>query len=250
VAGSAQAELIAGWDFSQYSGDGSLDTDNDFTGEGTLDANWSTVGALPDGGGPEANPYGTMYIDGTNGSSLTDFEFGFPAEFAASAGGLVSNGDRPVVEGASQPFGSCAATAPQLNCLPLKMKAISAVDVVFQATLAPEAAFGNDWVLSFAGTADTVSKNVTIETSTDGIVYDSVGSELLTAVDSEFVVALGAALDGAQSVFVRLGLTGSLTDGSNLDNVALSANVVPEPGTASLLMVGLLGIASLRRRNG
>jgi hypothetical protein len=257
LAGTAQAELVAGWDFSQYSGDGSLDTDNDFVGEGTLDANWSSVGAAPGGGGPAANVYGTMYVDGSNGSTLTDFAFGFPAEFAASAGDLTSNVDQPIDEGALFPYGACSATAPQDNCLPLKMKAIDTVSVVFEASLAPSATVGNNWALSFAGTTDAGSDSVTIETSTDGVLYTSAGSETLTTTDTEFVVPLGAGLDGEATIFVRLNLTGSLIDGSNIDNLGITADLpgpsdvpaFPWPMAPYLVAFGLAALG-LRRLPG
>ena len=225
LAGTAEAELVAGWDFSQYASDGSLDTDGNGLGEGTLDANWSSVGAAPGGGGPAANAYGTMYIDGSNGSTLTDFEFGFPAEFAASAGYLSSNVNQPIDEGGLFPYGDCGATAPQTNCLPLKMKAIDNVDVVFEATLTPSGASGVNWAVEFAGTTDAGSDTVAVEASADGVSYSLVSTETLTTTDTEFVVPLGAGFDGLSRVFVRLGFTGSLVDGENIDNLGITADL-------------------------
>ena len=190
---------------------------------------------------------------GTNGSTETDFEFGFPAEFAASAGSLNSNINRPVTEGADFPFDTCSAVQPQTNCLPLKMKAVASVDVVFEATLASRPGLiGEDWFLSFGGNRDaefTSDITVTVERSTDGITYTSVQDVEFTVVDTEFVVDLGAELNGLSTVFVRLGLVGTDTNltGANIDNLALSATVVPEPGTAALLGLGLAGLAGVGR---
>ena len=180
IAGSAQAEMIAGWDFSQYASDGSLDTDGDFVGEGTLSANYSTV-IGGDNAGAAANPYGTMYINGQKGSSTTDYEFGFPAEFAASAGDLVNNKTRPVLAGGISQFETCSASDGQAFCLPLKMRAIASVNVVFEATLAPDGLLGEDWMLSFGGRTESTSQNVSVEFSTDATNWTSFGSLLLTS---------------------------------------------------------------------
>ena len=77
----------------------------------------------------------------------------------------------------------------------------------------------------FAGTTDAGTDDLTIETSTDGVDYTLISTEQLTDVDTEYTVDLGNNLDGEQTIFVRLGFTGTLTDGSNIDNLAVSANL-------------------------
>ena len=70
LAGAANADLIAGWDFSQYGADGSLDA-----GAGavdTLPANYSSLDATYGAGGTDPGDsadFGTMYMDGSNGST-------------------------------------------------------------------------------------------------------------------------------------------------------------------------------------
>ena len=112
TAGPARAvpEMVAGRNFSQYSGDGSLDTDGDFLNEATLSANFSN--RIPgDGAGAAANPYGTMYMDGSKGSTAIDVD-GFPPAFGpsqAAGGSLTTNLGAPTSSGTR---GSCSrATA-------------------------------------------------------------------------------------------------------------------------------------------
>jgi hypothetical protein len=54
LAGSARAEAIAGWDFSQYMGDGSLIKDLSLVPSNTLAANYSNRAAAPGAGPPAA----------------------------------------------------------------------------------------------------------------------------------------------------------------------------------------------------
>ena len=56
LAGASIADVVAGWDFSQYSAPGTLNTGSGFVK--TLSANYT-----PGGGS------GTMYLDGSNGST-------------------------------------------------------------------------------------------------------------------------------------------------------------------------------------
>jgi hypothetical protein len=66
LASPARATVIAGWDFSQYRGTGLLSTDGvSFTN--TLAANYSSLD--PNGAGAESAAFGTLYFDGSNGSS-------------------------------------------------------------------------------------------------------------------------------------------------------------------------------------
>src|SRR5262245_53360967 len=72
VAGSAlaaQGNIIAGWDFSQYSGTGSLSPLTN-----TLPANYSDLDSSFNAGSGSA-AFGALYFDGTDGSShpVTDF---------------------------------------------------------------------------------------------------------------------------------------------------------------------------------
>lgn len=244
VAGSAQASsLTAGWDFSQYLA-GFLSTDG-ATFTDTLSANYSSLD--PNGAGIESAPLGTMYLDGSFGSTATPLDGTDP--FVPVTPNLVSN-----VNAANPPFGSAAAGSillsegGQTEFNQNSMQAQGATNVVFQADLSSLSASGSGWELALAGVTTTGTSDVTVEVSANGSGYTLVDTFTFTAVDSPFTAALGAALDGASQVFVRLGFSG--LNNATIDNVALNATVaaVPEPGTALLLVAGLAGLGVFGRR--
>ena len=245
------ASMVAGWDFSQYLGPNFLTTDG-ATVANTLSANYSDLDAT-DGLGAESAAFGTMYIDGTNGSYATPGDGTDP--FVPTGGNLVSNEGAP---GVAPPFGSgaaynilCTSEASQSFCNDLSMISSAVATPVFGADLTSAALLGNSWELSFGAQTFSGTAGVTIEVSTDGTAYTSVGTEALTTVDTQYVVPLGALLDGAEQVFVRLGLDAA-SGSPIIDNLALSAvtSVIPEPGTALLTLLGLTGIGVMGRRRG
>ena len=69
AAGSAGAATVAGWDFSQYRGDGRLTPFTD-----TLPANYSELDPTFNAGSGAA-AIGTLYFDGSFGSSSTVTDF-------------------------------------------------------------------------------------------------------------------------------------------------------------------------------
>jgi hypothetical protein len=70
-AGSAHAEMIAGWDFSQYVGDASLVKDFSFVPSNTLNSNYSDLDPTF-GAGAESAAFGNLYFDGTHGSTFVN----------------------------------------------------------------------------------------------------------------------------------------------------------------------------------
>jgi hypothetical protein len=247
VASSAQASTIAGWDFSQYlSGGGFLSTDGT-TLTNSLSANYSALDATFNAGA-ESAAFGKMHIDGLFGSTnITPTGAGDEA-FLPIAGSLVSNLNAPVEGLGDNPFDSLtilASEGQQFQEL-LAMSVFGPVSVVFEADLTSVPESGESWSISFGGltAAAGASATVTIEFSTDGVGYTSFGSVNLTNVDTAFSVSLGTAL--SDRAFVRLGFAG--TGQPLIDNVAIGASIVPEPATAALLLVGLLGLARAGRR--
>jgi hypothetical protein len=253
-AASAQAnalEMVAGWDFSQYFGPNFLTTDG-ATLATTLSANYSDLDPTS-GLGTESAAFGTMYIDGSNGSHTTT---GGPSDpFVPTGGNLASNAGKP---GVAPPFGSGAACnllgatgeGSQSFCNDLSMISNGTSSPVFVADLTSISFLGNDWELSFGGKTFSGTSSLLVEISTDGTSYAAVGSPLgLTTVDSQYTVSLGASLNGASQIFVRLGLDAA-AGAPIVDNLALSATTaaIPEPGTAALALVGLLGLGVFGRR--
>jgi hypothetical protein len=250
-AGSAQAAMIGGWDFSQWAGDGALITDGTtFALVDTLDANYSSLDPS-DGAGAESAAFGTLYFNGQFGSTDVD-ETAFPPVFAPSAAApdsLSSNLNAPVAGGGPVPFDShtiLQAEGQDFANL-LSMIATTPLSVVFEVDLSSVPEFGSDWSVSFGGKTSSGTSAVGIEFSTDGLNYTSFGSVNLSSVDAPFSVNLGA---GASDLaFVRFNFSPAGVDRPFIDNVAINATTaIPEPGTALLCGLGLVGLALAGRR--
>lgn len=238
------ASLVAGWDFSQYVGE-VLSVDG-ATFADTLDANYSDLDPTF-GAGAESAAFGTMYINGQFGSFTTPKDFTDP--FAPVQPSLTSNADASsLIMGSTAAFNVLTAEG-QANTTDLGMATNAAVDVVFGADLTSVLSSGANWLLSFGGQALSGTASVDVEVSTDGGgSYSLLSTETLTTLDSKFSVALGAAADGLDQVFVRLGFNAGNT--AKIDNLALVADVtaVPEPGTALLMVAGAIGLGVFGRR--
>jgi hypothetical protein len=265
LAGSARAAFIAGWDFTQYAGAGGLQISEDPNtfeqiNSNTLKANYSDFDPTFGAGG-DSQPFGTLYMNGTNGSTLVDPNgtTGLLPTTGSLAPNLSLPGDNEV------PVGDLAFDAPagQLQVGAgnyqagtgqdyrnvLSMRALSDVSVVFEASVSSLGSQAENWSLTFAGISSTATSNVTVEFSTDGINYTALTAASLTTSAAAFTRSVvGNAGDNA---FFRLGLTST---GANpiprIDNVTISGDVtvIPEPGTAALLMLGLAGLGVAGRR--
>ena len=245
-ARAQEAELIAGWDFSQYlSG---LHTVDGETFTDILPANYSSLDPTF-GAGAESAAFGTMFIDGSFGSTavaVDTAEASF-SPFSSAPGSLSSNCDA---------LGPCDRQGPlisegQMFFNLLTMLALEPVSVVFQADLSSVTQTRDSWQLSFgAKTAPLFDgagdASASIDFSTDGSSYSPVADLLITPVEEQFIVPLGDVTAG--SVFVRFNF---MPDGIRqplIDNVAIQ---VPEPmgaasGAAALL--ALSAVAAARRR--
>ncbi len=191
TASSARAlerQTVAGWDFSQFQGDGALFVDNTFQLVGTLPANYSFLDPTF-GVGAESAQFGTLYFDGQFGSTPSDQN----DTFLPTAGSLASNLDAP----GQAAFDSWALLQleGQVFAQSLSMIAKAPLSVVFRAqrgateTLA-DPGKGPDlaWSISFAARAFTGTTNVTVEFSTDGGGYAPIETLTLTSSDTAFTV--------------------------------------------------------------
>jgi hypothetical protein len=261
LAGTTQAAVIAGWDFSQYKVPG------DESGGGSpLPANYSYYDGNGAGTGAnaigEATFSGSAFVptagEGRNCERLAD---------TSLKGCAPPNVDGPIRSNRSDPFDvgqpsfdafSLLLAEGQTYANRYAMKATNSVDVVFRAS-APGGA--SDWIVSFGGKvlsgggsdggevscAPSCGSTVTVEFSTDGISYTSYSSASLTPDDQRFEIALDTAV--ATEAYVRLGLSAASGE-PVIDNVAIEAIPVPEPGGLAQLMAGVAGLFALRRFRG
>lgn len=260
VAGSAQAVGIAGWNFSQYLGSGLLTTD----GVGpatTLQANYSeqASGPLAPNVGPNGPVYGTMYYDGSFGSSNVEVTGDGTELFTTIPGSLLSNEwwPDPVLQGE----GFNNTLADQINSgwtfatdirAALNTNTGSTLSLVFEVDATDFAGpLGrlSNLELSLAGLTLEGNSNLLVQYSTDGSSYANVTTFQLTPLDTLFQTPLpnGALVERG---FVRLTFQGTAGQVPSIDNVGIGGlvTVIPEPGTALLLGTGLVGLVTAGRR--
>ncbi len=232
IAGSSQAFLAAGWDFSQYLGDGLLSIDGtNYTT--TLSANYSDLDPTF-GAGAESAALGTLYLNGNFGSSSVTPTGNNDEAFLPTGGSLVSNLDVPLPS--FDAFDVLKAEGQLLFNL-LGMTAQDAVSVVFKADLSSVPETGGNWSLSFAGKTFSGSSTVGIDFSVDGSSYASAGTVLLDGTDARYVVNLGSAV--SETAFVRFNFNPAGGAQPIIDNVAISA---PEPGALWQSLVALFAL--------
>ena len=249
---SAHADsVVAGWDFSQYAGDGTLITDSDtFEFTNVLDANYSDFDESF-GAGPDSGIYGTLYFDGTAGSTNVPagLNAGFlPTQLPFGTGSLASNLGAP----AGVPFDSHTVLDTQGQDFTEYLAVTASCEkfVVFEADLSSMEGLGEDWWVSFGGRTFSGVAAISVEFSTDGEDYLLVDTVMLTDVDSLYELDLS--MDRSDLAYVRLGFSEPGAGGLNqpiIDNVAIIATV-PEPLAATSQLAALITLAGLSRRIG
>lgn len=239
----ARAELVAGWDFSQYLGDGLLSIDGVSYTE-TLGANYSNL--VPSGLGPDAADFGTMYLNGQFGSTAVGAGSGSePILPSAVVGSLASNLDAPVQGSFLDPFDAFTLLIAegQLFWNPLAMTALADASVAFGADRGSPAPAGDHWILSFGARTQEGAANVSVDASADGTGYSPVASFPLSTSDTPYSVDLGPAI--GSTVFVRFSFSNAAGNGPLIDNVAIS---VPEAGAAVQVWGAAAVVAALAAR--
>lgn len=259
-AGSARAELIAGWDFSQYFTAGRLTIDGT-TYVDTLDANYSSLDPSFNAGAGAA-AYGTLYMDGTFGSTGIDptpgnasvipaprkvGDYGDEAATAAfqdipvGDGAVSSNVLAPVSGPGTNPFNafSILRAEGQTNTELLALQALGATTIAFEADSL--GATDLAWEVSFGGRsmAYETSVNVGVAFAPNCGAYGATTNVVLSEEDDVHTVSFAGGGVGTSGC-VRM----DLDPDAVIDNVA----VVPEPGFALGLGAGVLTLMGLARR--
>jgi MYXO-CTERM domain-containing protein len=247
AAGSTHASVIAGWDFSQWAGDGALITDSTaMTFRNNLEANYSDLDPS-DGAGAESAGFGTLYFDGQFGSTSVN-PAAYPPDFAPTAALpalLASNLDAPAVAGAFNSITILRAEGQDFG-EDLAMTAAAPLSVVLKAEAGSPPPPLNHWELSLGARTFEGSSDLDVEFSSDGVSYSPMATFSLTDEDTRFSAPLVAAV--TDTAYVRLTLDPSIGQ-PIIDNVAVI--LLPEPSMAiqapvALLSLGVLGF--LRRR--
>lgn len=246
---SANATLVAGWDFSQYfaSGFNSING-GDFAGEGNAQANYSDLlSPSPDAA---AGVFGSIYFDGSNGSF--DGANGFASTISPFTGNLASGSIQTADLNPFNNAGSYALLQASGQTFTNDLSLQTTVDgaIVFSADVSSLGQAGTVWQLNFAG-LDAGGSSVSWEVSTDGTNYISLGAGAditLSGVDTLYTVNAGAAYDNEDQIFFR-GTFSGVTSQALIDNVGISATVVPEPSTYAAIFGAIaLAFAAARRR--
>jgi len=259
--------LVAGWDFSQLS-PGSFSIDGGDTDTNTLsavasdlDANnpaLGTTAVASPGLGLGAAVYGTLYLNGQFGS------FNAPTDFTTPVVGstptlTLNSGVQIAAPLSSIPFGTQLVTeagSTQFSAQEVALVARNTspaggiLNVVFGADLSSASQLrATGLALSFAGKTLGGISDVAVEFSTDGTTYNPIGTASLNGTETVFLFSpVGTDLTQA---FYRLKVQGSSPIEPRIDNVRITADVmaIPEPGTALLMMAGLVGLATLGHKH-
>lgn len=228
AAAAANAALLAGWDFSQFTTDGSDDVDFTYESQNSLKANYSDLGTP--GLGSASNPFGevTWNTAGAvvaNGTNLTSGQ-----SLSGISSKVNSFDSANVSDGGQQGSGSFSAQAGG-EALTFEITAGSTYQsLAFQ--------FGAATYDSSAGTVDVLAG-----TSVGNL--SAIGSQIsLTSAEDLYSVSL-ASLGSASTFYVQF-------QGSNnalFDNVAFTGTVVPEPSVYATIAGALaLAFVMVRRR--
>ena len=238
VCGAAEAAVVAAWDFQTTTNGGTA-----------LQAAPNTPRVILANFGA-----GTIYLDGTNGSS----NYFQPASGSSNTeinafGGTSVNADVSI--GMSTVTTGIGALAIVGGLTPSGgTPAANGKSMVFKFSMA---GFSNLSMSYATQRTSTGFNSQVLEYSVDGVNWSSIGannsiqssfSALSTPPGVATVFGGISGLDNASDAYVRMRLTGatSATGNNRFDNFIFSADVIPAPGAIALL--GVAGLVGMRRR--
>lgn len=231
VASSASAALVAAWDFQTTTNGGTS----------TLAApNTPKVFVANFGSG-------SLFLDGTNGSSNFASTASNPELTAFS--GTALNADVGIGMSTVTTSPACLAIAGG----PATAGVFSAngKSMVFKFNMT---SFGNLAISYATQRSGSGFTSQLWEYSTNGVTWTSVGN--VNSIQSSFALGTGSVtnlsvasgLDNAATAYLRVTFTGATaaTGNNRIDNVQFNADVIPAPGALALL--GAAGLLGVRRR--
>jgi MYXO-CTERM domain-containing protein len=233
VCGAAEAAIVAAWDFQTTTNGGTAIAAAPAISKSFV-ANFGS---------------GTLFLDGTNGSS----NYFVPASGTNNTelnafGGTSVNADTSIgMSTVTSGVGALAVVGGAGN-------AANGKSMVFKFSMA---GFSNLSVSYATQRSSTGFTSQVLEYSVDGVNWSSIGAN--TSIQSSFsalsnppgvatVFSGISGLDGAAVAYVRMTLTGATNPSGNnrFDNFVFSADNVPAPGAMALL--GVAGLLGTRRR--
>lgn len=253
IAGAASAQsLVAGWDFSQVQSPNTTVAQGNL--QGSWNANYTDRGvAIPSANYNDASAFGTVYWDGSFGSTVTDFNnFSGGAEVrgqttANGVQNLTSNfnqSESPFNDASSYGFLTSSGQSVAQDAM------LTFVDDVTITFALDAGTAKSNWSLLFAA-QDSDTASFAIDASTTGAFageQTSFGTLNIDNTDNGYSVDFSS-LGSTQELYVRFAATGASGGQLAIDNVGFAA-AVPEPSTyAAILGFVALGFAAHRRRN-
>ncbi len=243
--------MVAGWDFSGYAieaaGFSSIDNVN-LTGQMNANFTQSQPNFV------NAAPFGTVYYDGSFGSTAFDLVRGGSPDVILNnnLGTLGGNG----TIGASGSINTLVLGQgqPNNNAQALGLTTNGAITFAINMTTFGLGSAGEGWSLAFAtqnvGDSNN-SSSIAWDYSLNGSDFTSTGfNTAITNNAAAGSVDLSSitALDGQSIVYFR-GTFSDVTGASYIDNFQVNATAVPEPSAfAAIFGVLALGFAAVRRR--
>jgi hypothetical protein len=243
ITTAANADMLAGWDFSQYMGSGFNSLDGATFTE-TLASNYSDLDTtgVGIGVGLESGTFGMMYLDGSYGSTDMNPD-GTSDEIMPASGSLTSNLSPGIAQfGTSESIKSLQEGAQNYNNNLSFTSQKSGFDLVFGLDVS-SVGFAEDISFSFAA-LDTDSASVSLSFSTDGSNWSTAENFSVTTTDSLFTSSTYDVT--SDTAYFMLSFAEA---GTQIDNVSISGSVVPEPSSfAAIAGVFALGFVACRRR--
>lgn len=247
---TAQVQLISGFNFGQFLGDGAPSVNAEtFETIGSVGANYRLNNQAPasSGGGFVGNNSlpgdysvaggGRVYWDGTNGSSSYDFSNGVDIKSVFTGPNSVNGA---TVQMYTMAFAGDDIGQGLLTQIAGNRIAFAGIDTLAFVDYAPANALESN--LTFAA---SVTSPVTVSWFLNGSAVSFGSTALAGSTLTSYSVDLPAGFYGISAAQLVAEFSGTAT----IDNVQFNGAAIPEPSTyAAILGLATFGVVALRRR--